>query len=666
MRHREVKITMAQASSSEELSCRDNRTAGSALADECSRLLADDSPIATLVEGFRGRPQQQEMARRVADLLEENGNLVIEAGTGVGKTLAYLLPTVLSRKKVVISTGTRYLQDQIYSKDLPLVLRALGAAPDTALLKGRANYLCVERLEQMWQARSLDDTANSMVERIHMWSKTTPDGDISGFDGLGEDEPLWVSLTSTNENCLGAHCPKFEKCHVVAARNRAMRADIVVINHYLLLADMALKDEGFGQLLPEVDAVIVDEAHQLGSVADNFFSTSFSSYQCTQFLRDIRMEGDEAKTPELMNACAEMESVLTAMTKALADLPKRGTTSAALEDDDVAAARRALADALLQLAGALKTLQGQSEHLDSLSDRAKTMRQRFGIVFESESELVGWYQVGQSTFRFHASPNDVAPLLGEKHGLYDDAAWVYTSATLSVGGDFTYFLAQTGLDDTCNCAALDSPFDYAEQAALYVPSHLSDPNAPDHTASVVEASYPLLEMARGGVFFLFTSHRALREAAKKIAGETDYALLVQGTVPKVELIQRFYETPNAVLIGTSGFWEGVDVRGAGLCCVIIDRLPFASPADPLTQGRIRSAKEQGRDYFRETTLPEAVISLRQGIGRLIRDETDRGVVMIGDKRLRTRGYGKIFLNSLPPMKRCGRLDSLRSYLGAER
>ncbi len=635
------------------------------LADECGRLLADDGPFAALVPEFRSRPQQEAMTRRVAAAIEGGSDLVIEAGTGVGKTFAYLLPAVLSGRKVIISTGTRYLQDQIYAKDLPLVLKALGIAADTALLKGRSNYLCLERLEQAWQTQSLDGGDNDLVGRIYRWSKTAPDGDISDFDELGEDNPLWAALTSTPENCLGTRCSKFDKCCVAAARNRALQADVVVVNHYLLLADMSLKEEGFGQLLPEADTVIVDEAHQLGDVADQFFSTSFTGYQCTQLLRDLRGAGDEAKTPELMNADTVLGAAVKAMGKALGKLPARELTSTALDNDDVAAARRALADALEQFAAALKPLQRQSEQLFNLWERAADLKQRFAAVLEVGGDQVGWYQAEHGAFRFHASPAEVASLLGDKHKLYN-ANWIYTSATLSLDGDFTYFLAQTGLDKTCDCVALDSPFDYAEQAALYVPTDLPEPNDPEHTTRVVEAGYALLEMAQGGVFFLFTSHRALQAAAGKIADETDYTLLVQGSAPKFELIRRFCDTPNAVLLGTAGFWEGVDVRGAGLRCVIIDRLPFASPADPLTQGRIRKAREQGRDFFRESTLPEAVISLRQGIGRLIRDESDMGVVMIGDRRLRTRGYGKIFLNSLPPMKRCGRLDSLRPYLGAVR
>ena len=635
-----------------------------ALAGECCRLLAEDGPLAAQVPGFRGRSQQQEMTRRVADAIESGDNLVVEAGTGVGKTFAYLLPAVLSGKKVVISTGTRYLQDQIYSKDLPLMLRALNLAVDTALLKGRSNYLCLERLEQAWQARSLEDDVNAVITRVHRWSKTTSDGDISEFDGLGEDDPLWASMTSTPENCLGARCPKSDKCYVNAARNRALEADVVVVNHYLLLADMSLREEGFSQLLPRVDTVIVDEAHQLSDVADHFFSDSFSAHECAQFLRDVRAAGDDAKTPELLDAGEELKKAVKDMAKALAGFSEKEATAAALENDAVAAARRALAGVLERLADALKPLAQKSDQLFKLHERGEDMKRRFAAMFETGPDRLGWYQAGNGSFRFHASPADVAPLLNERHGLYD-ANWIYTSATLSLGGDFSYFLSRVGHEKTCDCVALDSPFDYARQAALYVPPDLPEPNAPGHTARLVEIGYRLIEMARGGVFFLFTSHRALNEAAKKIAGETDYALLVQGKAPKFELIRRFCDMPNAVLLGTSGFWEGVDVRGAGLRCVIIDRLPFASPADPLTRGRIHNAREQGRNFFVETTLPEAVISLRQGVGRLIRDETDVGVVMIGDVRLRTRPYGKVFLKSLPPMKHYGRLDPLRAYLGAE-
>ncbi len=635
----------------------------SGFADEAVRLLAGDGPFASLVEGFRARPQQEAMARRVAASIKGGDNLVVEAGTGVGKTFAYLVPAVLSGRKVVISTATRYLQDQIYSKDLPLVLKALGVAADAALLKGRSNYLCLERLEQAWKARSLDEVGGDLVERVHRWSKTTSGGDVSDFDELSENDPSWAALTSTPENCLGTRCPKYDQCFVVAARNHALQADLVVVNHYLLLADMSLKEEGFSQLLPEAATVIVDEAHQLGDVADQFFALSFSARQCTQLLRDLRVVGDEAKTPALLSAAEELEDAVKTTGKALAKLPEREATEKALENDAVAAARGALSAALEHLEAALKTRREQSEQLHNLWERGEDLKRRFVEVLEAGSGRVGWYQAERGGFRFHSSPAEIAPLLDDKRRLYD-ANWIYTSATLSVGGDFSYFLACTGLDDDCDCVALDSPFDYAEQAALYVPAELPDPNHPEHTASVVEAGYPLIEMAEGGAFLLFTSHRALQEAAEKIAAETRYTLLVQGKAPKIELVRRFCDEPDAVLLGTSGFWEGVDVRGAGLRCVIIDRLPFAFPGDPLTRGRMRLAAEEGRNFFKETTLPEAVISLRQGIGRLIRDETDNGVVMIGDRRLRTKPYGKVFLESLPPMKRCGRLELLRPYLRA--
>ena len=632
------------------------------LAKECSRLLAHGGRFSELVNDFRARPQQDAMTRCVADAIENGDNLVVEAGTGIGKTFAYLVPVILSGKKVVISTATRYLQDQIYSKDLPLVLEALAVSNDTALLKGRSNYLCLERLEQMWQTKSLDDNTNEMIDGVYQWSKTVTDGDISDFAGLSEDDPLWPALTSTSENCFGSHCPKFDKCCVVAARNRAIQADIVVVNHHLLLADMVLKEEGFGQLLPDVDTVIVDESHQLGDIADRFFSISFTSSQCIQLLRDMRAVKDEAKSLELMNAIAEFELAVKSMIKVFGQLPDRQLIASALENDDCSAGQRMLSRSIEQLAAVFKLLRQQSDQLLNLWERSEDMKKQFATVFNSDDSQVNWYRVDKNSFRLYASPIKTAPLLNDKQKLYD-ANWVYTSATLSVNGDFTYFLSQIGLDKKCSCIALDSPFDYVKQAALYIPADLPEPNDSTHTASVVEASYPLLEMAQGGIFFLFTSHRALQVAAEKIEKETSYILLVQGKSSKAELIRQFYNTPNAVLLGTSGFWEGVDVRGAGLRCVIIDRIPFASPSDPLTQGRISKSIEQGGNFFKESTLPEAVIALRQGIGRLIRDETDIGVVMVGDIRLRTRSYGKVFLNSLPPMKRCQRVSFLRPYLG---
>ena len=636
--------------------------AHSELAEECDSLLSDHGPFVDLVSGFRSRSEQRAMAQYVVWAIESGANLVVEAGTGVGKTFAYIVPAILSGKRVLISTGTRYLQDQIYLTDLPLVLEALGMATDVAVLKGRANYLCLERLQQAWQSRALDEQNDRLVASVYRWSQTTADGDISDFDEMGEDDALWQSLTSTSENCLRADCPRFDQCHVFKARERARQADVVIVNHYLLLADMSLKEQQVGGLLPDMDTIIVDEAHQLNAVADQFFSISFSGSQCMRFLCDLRLVGDQVKTPTLMNAAAELEDALRHMWRAFDKLPERSMTRDALEHDEVEAARRALAGALEQLAVLLKPLRVQSEQLSNLADQAATLHEQFNIVCSSDGDRIGWYQRGRSTFHLHAtSLTETTQVFSDKYQLYN-ANWIYTSATLSLDGDFTYFLNQVSLDQNCTCVALDSPFDYAEQAALYVPENIPAPNDPGHTACVVDIGCRLLEMAQGGVFFLFTSHRALREAARRLADRSGYTLLVQGNAPKVELINRFRETPRTVLLGTAGFWGGVDVRGSGLRCVIIDRLPFDSPEDPLTKGRIRKAKEQGRNYFMERSLPEAVISLRQGVGRLIRDETDMGVVMIADKRLRTKSYGKIFLDSLPPMKHCGQLESLHLYL----
>lgn len=603
------------------------------------------------------------MTGYVARAIENRETLVVEAGTGVGKTFAYLVPAVLSGKKVIISTATRYLQKQIYSKDLPRVLEALGIAVDTVLLKGRANYLCLERLEQAFRGQSLIDRRdNRMVKRIYEWSKVDSGGDIGDFPDLGEDAPLWVSLTSTSENCLGSRCPKFDRCCVVAARNAAKQADIVIVNHYLLFSDMELKEEGVSQLLPDVETVIVDEAHHLGDIADQFFSISFSASQCMQFLADMRVTGEEAKNLELRNSCTGFEVATKKMAQALGGVESRDFIAKALEDSAVAAARSALADAMAKLEAVLAPLRDSLEQLSRLHARIREMRRNFAAVFETGSDYVGWYQRSGGSFRLYASPAEVSELLGGKAKLYK-ANWIYTSATLSVASDFSYFLSRTGLEEDCSCVALDSPFDYTEQVALYLPTGLPEPNDAGYTLSLLEASYPLLEMSQGGVFFLFTSHRALQVASRAMQKATDYTLLVQGDMSKAELIRRFCNTPDAVLLGTASFWGGVDVRGAGLRCVIIDRLPFASPADPLTQGRMRRAREQGHDFFRDFTLPEAVISLRQGIGRLVRDESDRGVVMIGDKRLRTKSYGRVFLDSLPPMKRFGDIESLRPYLG---
>ncbi len=629
--------------------------------EHCEAVLSAGGPVAKCIDNFRSRKQQIKMTRYVSESIAHKKTLVVEAGTGVGKTFAYLVPALLSGKKIVISTGTRYLQDQIYHKDLPAVLQALQLHHTAALLKGRANYLCLERLDWQWRNPDLEKKYRDQVTRIYDWSQVTKDGDINGFQSLAESDPIWQSFTSTVENCLGSKCPHYDGCFVAKARKRALKADIVIVNHYLLLADMTLKDTGFGQLLPSIDTVIVDEAHQLDEVADYFFCESIGSRQIESLLIDLEHIKEYRQAPALKRSTETLRMTAQKLLSAMADSPSRANVQTLEASNAITSTKNALYDALKELVEQLKVHNERSEVLNNCDMRALKLMDNLKEVFTNNNDTISWYQREKQSFRFYISRVDISPLLKEKYALYD-ANWIYTSATLAVNGSFNCICRKLGVSENEDCIQLDNPFDFSKQAALYLPQDLPDPNDPDHTERFIEASYDLLDMANGHALYLFTSHRALRSAAKKLRAEKDFILFIQGDMPKLKLVESFCTQPGSLLLGTASFWEGMDVRGAGLHCVMIDRLPFGKPDDPLMQGRHRVVQERGGNFFTETILPTAVVSLRQGVGRLIRDESDKGVVMLGDIRLRTKSYGKVFLRSLPPMKCYTDIVSLRPYL----
>lgn len=631
------------------------------LAEHCEAALSVDGPLALGIDNFRSRNQQREMARHVAESIVLKKNLVIEAGTGIGKTFAYLVPVLLSNRKIVISTATRYLQDQIYHKDIPTVLRVLQLHRTVAMLKGRANYLCRERLDWQWRNPDLHKEHRKKVMRIYDWSQATRDGDISRCSTFAESDTIWQSLTSTAENCLGKDCPRYADCFVVKARQDAHLADVVVVNHYLLLADMTLKDAGFGQLLPAVDTVIVDEAHQLDEIADYFFCENFGSRQIENLLDDLEYAKEYQQIPALRKTEQAIRSSIRKLLTVLIDFPERASIQVLKDSTAAEEARHAMEHALQQLSAQLETQRERSGILNSCHARSVNLADNLTNAFTDHNDTVSWYQHEKQSFRFHVGQAYIAPLLQEKYALYD-ASWIYTSATLAVDRCFDYICKKLGINTGTRCVQLDNPFDFSKQAAFYLPQDLPEPNAVDHTERFVEASYALLDMAKGNSLYLFTSHRALQIAAGKLRREKSFMLFVQGDAPKLQLVTSFCKQPGSLLLGTAGFWEGMDVRGAGLRCVMIDRLPFGKLDDPLVQGRSRLAQESGNNFFAETTVPAAVVALRQGIGRLIRDEADKGVIMLGDIRLFTKSYGKIFLRSLPPMKCYRDNASLRPYL----
>lgn len=631
-------------------------------------LLGDDGPFARALPGFTARPQQQAMAEAVAHALAHRETLVCEAGTGTGKTFAYLVPALLSGRRVIVSTGTRHLQDQLFHRDLPLVRRVLGAPVRVALLKGRANYLCLHRFELTEREGRLESRAQvAEFGAVRAWLQATRSGDLAELDALPEDSPVRSRITSTAENCLGQQCPSYADCYVLKARRAAQEADVVVINHHLLLADMVLKEEGFGDLLPGADAIIVDEAHQLPEIATQYFSQSFGSRQAQELGRDaLVLFHTELRDVQAVRDAAET------LDKALRDARLAfGTGSDRLSWDDcrnrpdVSPALRALARVLENVATVLTPHAERSRDAENLLRRARALHERLApFLEETVDEWIRWCEIHSRTFTLNLTPLDTADRF-RAFAAAGASTWIFTSATLAVGGSAEHFCMRAGID-AARTVLLDSPFDYARNALLYLPRDMPDPNAPQYTRAVIEAAWPVVEASGGGAFLLFTSHRALREAAALLAEREEFPLLVQGSMPKARLLDRFRALGNAVLLGTSSFWEGVDVKGPALTVVVIDKLPFAAPGDPVLAARLEAIRRAGGNPFADYQVPQAVIALKQGVGRLIRDATDRGVMMICDPRLHSRGYGKLFLASLPPMGRTRELDEVRAFLATIR
>ena len=628
--------------------------------------LGDHGPFAQLLKGFRARPQQQAMADAVARAIHLNTTLVAEAGTGTGKTFAYLVPAILSGKKVIVSTGTKNLQDQLFHRDLPLVRKALGVSVTTALLKGRANYLCIYRCRLAEEeGRFPTKSLASDFMKVSKWLGKTDAGDIAELTAVPEDSQVWPLVTSTGDNCLGGECPDFKACHVSKARRTAQEADIVVINHHLLFADMAIKEGGFGELLPGANAFILDEAHQLPDIASNFFGRTVSGRQLIELAGDSVTEAvrDAADMKELPQAAERLEYAARDLRLALGNEGQRRPWSEFRAKAKVGEALAAVHDRLATLVEHLALAAPRGKGLERCLERCESLRERLHLFQgEEKADQVYWGEVFTKSYTLNCSPLDIAEPY-QQFTAARPAAWIYTSATLAVKDSFDHFKHQLGIAE-CETAKWDSPFDYRRNAVFYCPEGMPDPNSENYTDKVIEAALPVLEASAGRAFLLFTSHRALKRAAQLLEGRIDYPLLVQGAVPRTRLLERFRQAGNAVLLGTGSFWEGVDVRGDALSCVIIDKLPFAAPDDPLLQARMQAIRRSGGNPFYEHQLPNSVITLKQGVGRLIRDVNDRGVMMLCDPRLVTRSYGRVFLESLPDMTRTRRLEIVRRFFAA--
>lgn len=633
--------------------------------ERLDQLFVPGSPLAAQLAGFAHRPEQLEMARLVADAMEQGGHLAIEAGAGTGKTLAYLVPALLSQRRVIVATATKTLQDQLYHRDLPVLGRALGRPVKVAQLKGRSNYLCRHRLQRAGELpEALTPPLRRALRAVGGWALRTESGDVSELAEVAEDSAIWPLVTSTTDNCLGGRCPEIERCHVAVARRRAADADLAIVNHHLLLADLTLKDDGFGRLLPGAEVVVVDEAHRFPETAQAHFDVTLNSRQVHDLLRDVAAEAREAP-----GAAADLQGPLAAVARALAGtallVPASGEPLA------LASAPPRLVESLCELAedleclhGVLDACSGDNAGLARCSERAAALAAAAARIgdWEANADLC-WAQGAHHGFTVHLTPLDASRQLRELlRG--QGCAWIFTSATLAVGDDFSHFCRQLGLDGLAT-RRIESPYDYVGRARLYLPRGLPAPGAPDFTDRAIAAIAPLLQASRGRAFLLFTSHRALQRAAELLGGNGQgHVLLVQGSAPRSRLLDAFATTPNAVLLGTATFWEGVDIRGPALVVVAIDRLPFASPGDPLLQARLELVRRQGGDPFRDYQLPQAVFALRQGVGRLIRDYTDYGIVVICDPRLTSRSYGRAFLASLPPLPVVNTAAEASAFLAA--
>ncbi|HWG66928.1 MAG TPA: ATP-dependent DNA helicase [Rhodanobacteraceae bacterium] len=630
-----------------------------------SALLGADGPFAREVPNFAPRETQQRMADAVADAMETHDALVVEAGTGTGKTFAYLVPALLSGKRVIVSTGTRNLQDQLFHRDLPRVMSILGTKADVALLKGRANYLCRYRLQQTVESGQFKSRMQvDDLQKVRAWGARTRTGDRSELAEVPEGSPLWLRVTSTAENCLGTECPLYDDCFVFKARRRAQDADLTVVNHHLLLSDLALKREGFGAILPEANAYILDEAHQLPELAGQYFSVGISARQVKELAADALAEcaGQPGALALLQPALDGVNDALREARLAFDTLPKRGAFAQLEADAGAAEALENLGNALADLAGVLMGQAERSKGLASVHARCVVLDQRLQRIAGRDGEdEVRWYELSDHGFELSATPLDLAPQLQTLRNA-TDAAWIHTSATLAVAGHFDHFTRQMGLVDPVTLD-LGSPFDYAHQALCWLPQGLPEPAARDYTQRVIETLRPVLQASKGRAFLLFTSHRALRLAADLLL-DGPWPLFVQGSAPRHQLLSDFRDSGNGVLLGAASFWEGVDVAGEALSVVIIDKLPFASPDDPVLQARLDAVRRAGGNPFRDWQIPAAAIALKQGAGRLIRDVHDRGVLVLCDPRITTRAYGKLFLASLPPMPRTREVDDVRRFFAA--
>ncbi len=626
-------------------------------------ILGNDGPFADAKPGFRARVEQQELASAIDKCIAEENILVAEAGTGVGKTYAYLVPALTCGKQVIISTGTRHLQDQLFHTDLPVVKQVLRRSPKVALLKGRANYLCQQRLMKAFHNPAFREPKLAKhLETIRNWAEQTRTGDTSEVMNVPESSPVWSYVTSSDDFCRDHEPDDLAGCFVSKARKRAMEADIVVVNHHLFCADLALKEGSFGEILPDTDVVIIDEAHQLPETAALFFGQRLSSRQLFDLARDSHAEylSEAPDVGEIRDRAAALEKATRDFRLSLGLEQQREAWAKVQEQPGVSSALEHLQQTLELLYEPLDAAAARGKGLDSCKRRCLAHLEVLEEYSDNRDEnYVHWFETYRTGFSLNLTPQNVArPFSSALSQL--NCSWVFTSATLAVKGSFEHFETQLGIEETDELQ-VDSPFDYKKNAMLYLPANMPEPQSPMFDESVLSIAEHVVNASEGRCFVLFTSYRALEAAATFMRANCRYPVLVQGQMPKRELVEAFQSLGNAVLLGTSSFWEGVDVRGEALSCVIIDKLPFASPGDPVLQARIQGLQQNGINAFMDFQLPKAVLALKQGVGRLIRDVDDRGVLVICDPRLQTKAYGNTFLDSLPSMRMVQRPESVEKF-----
>ena len=628
------------------------------------QLFSATGPLALSIDGYTPRQPQIDMAVAVEDALKTRSQLVVEAGTGTGKTFAYLAPALKSKGKTIISTGSKALQEQLYHRDLPVLVKALGAAKKTALLKGRANYLCTYRLTQHVAHVPTDDSdVMHQLAMVAKFASETHTGDLADCIGIEEDAKVLPYVSSTADNCLGKECPDFQECYIRKARLKAGDADVVVINHHLFFADMAVKESGFAELMPNADAYIFDEAHQLSEIASDYFGETMSTKKLVDLINDLRAIY-RAEIPDML----QLGKSLNKLETSVADLRlqfgvdgSRGDWREKLSNKLICSALHRVISDLEFVYQVLKLCLERSDKIEHPFERVLAFKGQLERVFDTaQTGFSYWYETTRRYLTINITPLNVSAkfaLMMKESG----SGFVFTSATLSVDNELSHFNASLGLKPK-QSMMVDSPFDYENQALLCLPRYLPQSHEDNMPHAIVKLTLELIKSAKGRCFVLFTSYRMMHLVAEGLTTQMDYPVYMQGQMSKRIILEKFTRHGNAVLLGTASFWEGVDVRGSTLSCVIIDKLPFAAPDDPLLQAKMQDCQMQGKDPFAHIQLPQAVIALKQGVGRLIRDNKDKGVLVICDNRLVTRQYGQVFLKSLPPMRRTRSLEDANTFL----